>query len=118
MHQFTKRTVTIQPQAHDCMLKENVSFEELLETLNEWESGDISCSNANEGGVLAAYPSLEDEQCIPTLQTREKDFASRRVYVTFTTSFQKQAKKMTKRATIHWVCVGPTLSDLRGVEVE
>ena len=93
------------------MDKEQVSLEELLDTLNEWESGETSGSNAYEATALAAYPEMEDEKCIPTLQTREKDFPNRRVYVIFTTSFQKQPGKMRKRATIHWVCVGPTLAD-------
>ena len=77
MPRFTKHTVTIQSQAKACMEKEQVSFAELLETLNEWESGDTSASNADLGGALAAYPAMENEKCIPTLQTHEKDFGDR-----------------------------------------
>ena|SRR2546421_2816200 len=111
MSLFAKHTVTIQPQAQRCMEKEHVSFEKVLETLNEWESGDVQCSNINEMMRITEYPEAEDEEQIPTFCKMEKDFADRRVSVTYSTSYQEQAGKIIKYATVHWVSVGPPLAD-------
>jgi hypothetical protein len=102
---YTKRTVIIQLQAKACMDKEQVSFEEVLETMNEWESGSVDCTNPTEAVRLAAYPEVEDKERIPTLRTDEKDFPNRCITVTYTTSFKTRKGKIIKYATVHWVAV-------------
>src|SRR5690348_13991643 len=104
---FTQDTVIIQPQAQACMDKERVSFEEVLETLNEWESGDVQCSDINEMMRITDYPETEDTEHILTFCDMEKDIADRRISVIYATSFQKQAGKTRKYATVHWVSVMP-----------
>src|SRR5438270_9593803 len=102
---FTKHTVTIQPQAQACMEKERVSFEEVLETLNEWESGDVQCSNINEMMRITDYPETEEAEHILTFCDMEKDIADRRISVTYSTSFQEHKGKIRKCAAVHWISV-------------
>jgi hypothetical protein len=109
MAQFNKRTVTVQPQARYCMEKERVNFKEVLETMNNGDSGKTDCTNPQDAHRLAAYPEVEDKEHIPTLNTDEKDYADRRVSVIYTTSFKTNAGKTIKHATIHWVGVSEPL---------
>src|SRR5438132_586482 len=44
MATFTKRTVTIQPQARLCMQKVGISEDEVLTAINEWESGEVDAT--------------------------------------------------------------------------
>ena len=109
MPRFTKHTVTIQPQAQYCMEKEHVNLKEVLETMNDGDSGKTDCTNPLEANRLAAYPEVEDKEHIPTLKTDEKDYPNCRISVDYTTSFKTTAGKTTKYATIHWVSVGEPL---------
>jgi hypothetical protein len=108
---FTKDTITIQPQARACMEKEHVSFAEVLETLNEWESGDVQCSNIAEMMRITEYPETEDAEHILTFCDMEKDIADRRISVTYSTSFEEHAGKTRKYATVHWISVMPRLAE-------
>ena len=93
------------------MEEERVSFDEVLQTLNEWESGDVQCSNINEMMRITDYPETEDTEHILTFCDMEKDIADRRISVTYSTLFQKQAGKTKKYATVHWVSVMPRLAE-------
>jgi hypothetical protein len=106
---FTKDTVIIQPQAQACLEKEHVSFAEVLKTLNEWESGDVQCSNIEEMMRITEYPETEDKEHILTFCEMEKDIADRRISVTYSTSFQEHAGKTRKYVTLHWISVMPRL---------
>src|SRR5260370_30330029 len=99
MAYFTKHIVTIQTQVQRCIEKEHVSFEEILETLNEWESGDVQCANIEDMMRITEHPEREDEEQVPTFCEMEKDFVDRRIYVTYSTSYQKQAGNILKYAT-------------------
>src|SRR5947209_9953935 len=92
------------------MEEERVSFDEVLETLNEWESGDVQCSNINEMMRITDYPETEDKEHILTFCDMEKDIADRRISVTYSTSFHEQAGKIRKYVTVHWVSVMPRLA--------
>lgn len=107
---FTKDPVLIQPQAKACMEKEHVSFDEVLETLNEWESGDVQCSNINEMMRITDYPETEDKEHILTFCIMEKDIADRRISVTYSTPFQEHKGKIRKCAAVHWISVMPRLA--------
>ncbi len=108
MRQFTKKTVTIQPQAQDCMDKEHVSFEEVLITINKWEAREANATNPFDLKKLASYEDAEVEESIPTIQKVAKGFPARRIIVTYTTSFQTHAGKTIKYATVHWVATEPS----------
>lgn len=112
MAQLTKHTVILQPQAQYCIEKERVSVEEILETLNEWESGDVQCTNIKEMMRITEYPETDDEEHIPTFCEMEKDFADRRVTVIYSMSYQKQAGTILKYATVHWVSVSQPLANV------
>jgi hypothetical protein len=112
MAHFTKHTVTLQPQAQYCMEKEHISVEEILETLNEWESGNVQCTNIKDLMLITEHPETEDEEQIPTFCEMEKDIADRRMNVTYSTYFHEQAGKKIKYATVHWVSVSPLLTDM------
>jgi hypothetical protein len=108
MKQFTKKTVTIQPQAQVCMDKELVSFEDVLKTMNTWEAAEANATNPFDLKKIASYQDAGVEAPIPTIQKVAKGFPARRIIVTFTTSFRTHAGKTIKYATVHWVATEPS----------
>jgi hypothetical protein len=60
---------------------------------------------------ITEHPETEDEEQIPTFCEMDKNFTDRRVSVIYSTSYQKQAGKIIKYATVHWVSVSPSLAD-------
>ncbi len=108
MRQFTKKTVIIQPQAQACMDKEHVSFEEVLQTINKWEARELNATNPFDLKKFASYEDAGVEEPILTLQKVTRGFPARRIIVTFSTSFQTQAGKTIKYATVHWVAIEPS----------
>lgn len=57
---------------------------------------------------ITEHPEREEEK-IPAFCELEKDFADRRVSVVYSASYQEQAGKIIKYATVHWVSVSPLL---------
>lgn len=81
----------------------------LNRTLNEWESGDVQCTNIEDMMRITEHPEREEEEKIPAFCEMEKDFADRRVSVVYSASNQEQAGKIIKYTTVHWVSVSPLL---------
>ena len=108
MAPFTKRTVTIQPQARDCMQKLGISEAEVLTTINEWESGDVEATDPIAAHTLAAYPETAAE--IPAFYDSERDFPERNqtISVKYSTSCKQRRGTTIVIATVHWVSVQPS----------
>jgi hypothetical protein len=100
---FKMSEITIQPQARYCMQKLNLTVEDILTTINEWESGEVIATDPTTLMRLTEYPELENE--IPQLYEYEKDFPERNVTVTvyYTTTIKKQQGKTNVHASVHWI---------------
>jgi hypothetical protein len=109
MATFTKRTVTIQPQARDCMRKLGISEDEVLTVINEWESGEVDTTDPITSNTLATDPETAEK--IPAFYDLERDFPDRNqiINVKYSTSFKKWRGKTLIIAVVHWVCVRPSL---------
>jgi len=104
---FKKSDITIQPQARYCMQKLNLTVEDILTTINEWESGETTATDPTTLLRLTEYPELENE--IPALYEEEKDFPERNITVVvfYTTTIKKQQGKTKIHASVHWVSTRP-----------
>src|SRR6266568_9180732 len=109
---FTKQTITIQPQARLCMQTLGISDDEVLTTINEWESGKVDATDPTTAQTLAAYPETEEE--IPASYDAERDFPQRNqiINVKYSTSFKKYRGKTIIKASVHWVSIRPPLDVL------
>ena len=118
MATFTKRTVTIQPQARLCMQKLGISEDDVLTAINEWESGEVDATDPQTAQTLAAYPETEAE--IPVFYDSERDFSERSeiINVKYSTSIRQRRGKTRILAIVHWVCVRPSLADLFSPETQ
>ena len=94
------------------MQKVGISEDEVLTAINEWESGEVDATDPQTAQTLAAYPETEAE--IPAFYDSERDFPERSetINVKYSTSIRKQRGKTRMLATVHWVCVHPSLADL------
>ena|SRR5579872_2139919 len=103
MKPFTKHTITIQPQARLCMQKLNITEEDILTTINEWESGETSATDPATTNQLILYPELANE--IPALYEEQRGFPERNItiVVTYSTTIKTHQGKPSIRANIHWV---------------
>ena len=106
---FKMSEITIQPQARYCMQKLNLTVEDILTTINEWESGEAIATDPTTLMRLTEYPELENE--IPQLYEYEKDFPERNVTVTvyYTTTIKKQQGKTNVHASVHCISTRPPL---------
>src|SRR5947209_18262400 len=92
------------------MQKLHISEDEVLTTINEWETGDVSATDPLTANTLAAYPETANE--IPALYESELTFPERNqvMSVTYSTSMKQQRGKTVVYATVHWVSVHPPLN--------
>jgi hypothetical protein len=106
---FRKSEITIQPQAKLCMQKLHVTEEDVLTTINEWESGDIQSTTPEEGQILVEYPEKADE--LPAFYVSDRTFPERGITlcVIYFTSVKKQRDKTKIHASVHWVSTKPLL---------
>ena len=100
---FKMSDITIQPQAKLCMQKLHITEEEVLTTMNEWESGDVTATDPITANQFAAFPELENE--IPALYEQQRDFPERNltIVVTYSTTIKTRQGKRKICAHIHWV---------------
>jgi hypothetical protein len=112
MKPFTKHTITIQPQARLCMQKLNITEEDILTTINEWESGKTNATDPITANRLAANLELENE--IPALYEEQRDFPERdiTIVVTYSTTIKTRQGKTSIRANIHWVATQVPLATI------
>jgi hypothetical protein len=106
---FKMSEITIQPQAKLCMQKLHITEEEVLETINEWESGDIEATTPTEANTLAAFPETADE--IPAFYSSARTFPERNIIIAvkYSTTIKKQQDKVKIHASVHWVSTRPPL---------
>jgi len=111
---FKKHEITIQPQARLCMQKLHITEEEVLTTINEWESGEFEGMTPEEADELVAFPESADD--IPAFYSLERPFPQQQrvICVTYSTSIKKQRGKRKIHAHIHWVNTRPPLDLLYG----
>ena len=85
------------------MQKLHITEEEVLTTINEWESGDVTATDPITANQFAAFPALENE--IPALYEQQRDFPERdlTIVVTYSTAIKTRQGKRKIRANIHWV---------------
>jgi hypothetical protein len=69
---LTKRRITIEPQARQCMEHLGITDEEIVATVNEWESGWVVATDPRTANTLAAYPEAAEE--IPAFYEAERTF--------------------------------------------
>lgn len=89
------------------MYKLKLTEEDILTTMNEWETGESTAINTNVLNDILNNPELENE--IPQLIEDTKDFPDRNISITvyYTTSIDRATPKPTVRASIHWVSTKP-----------
>jgi hypothetical protein len=91
------------------MQKLGISIDDVLTTINEWESGEVDATDPNTAQTLAV--STETEEKIPAFYDYERDFPERNqiINVKYSTSFKQWRGKTSIIAAVHWVCVRPSL---------
>ena len=77
---LTKRRITIEPQARRCMEHLGITADEVLITMNEWESSSVVATDPLTANTLAAYPETAEE--IPAFYEVERTFPGHRLTLT------------------------------------
>ena len=101
---LTKRRITIEPQARHCMETLGITAEEVVTTMNEWDSSSVVATDPKTADTLATYPETADE--IPAFYEAERAFPEHYLTLTvyFSTSMKPQrGKPNLVSATVHWV---------------
>ena len=109
---LTKRRLTIEPQARRCMAHLGITADEVLITMNEWESSSVVATDPLTANTLAAYPETAAE--IPAFYEAERPFPEHQLTLTvfYTTSMTRRpGKRPLVSATVHWVCSQAILED-------
>ena len=101
---LTKRRLTIEPQARRCMAHLGITADEVILTINEWESSSVVATDPLTANTLAAYPETAEE--IPAFYEVERTFPEHHLTLTvyYTTSMTpRPGKRPIVSATVHWV---------------
>jgi len=101
---LTKRRITIEPQARRCIEHLGITADEVLMTMNEWESSSVVATDPLTANTLAAYPETAEE--IPAFYEAERPFPEHQLILTvyYSTSMTpRPGKPPIVSATVHWV---------------
>ena len=107
-----KRRLTIEPQARRGMAHLGISADEVLSTINEWESSSVVATDPLTANTLAAYPETAEE--IPAFYEAERTFPEHDLTLTvfYTTSMtSRPGKRPLVSAIVHWVCAHAILEN-------
>ena len=115
MKPFTEKTIYLEGAAHYCMQKLNLTIEDILTTMNEWESGKETPTDPATLNRILENPKLENE--IPQLIESQKDFPDRNISITvhYTTSIETRTPTPTVRANIHWISTGSLTNPIQSI---
>src|SRR5712675_1813338 len=115
MKPFTKHTINPEGGTFYCMDKLNLTIEDILTTMNEWESGMETPTDPITLNRILENPKLENE--IPQLFEAEKDFPDRNISITihYTTSIDSRTPTPTVLANIHWISVGSLTNPIHSI---
>jgi hypothetical protein len=101
---LTKRRITIEPQARQCMEQLGITDEEIVATMNEWESGWVVATDPRTANTLAAFP--EAAEVIPAFYEAERAFPEHNLtlVVYYSSHIKSQrGKPSIVSAIVHWV---------------
>jgi hypothetical protein len=109
---LTKRRLTIEPQARRCMEHLGITADEVLTTMNAWESSSVVATAPMTANTVATSPETAEE--IPAFYEAERTFPEHHLTLTvdFSTSMKPRPGKPTiVSATVHWVSSHAILED-------